>query len=116
MPQKGDSLFRMIGTLGLLLCLAFTQPFQTASPQAKSPMLLGVNYYTPLWHDNERGELGLLPLSIVRWGGNSSDLADNPAALVQRFANETRAINHAEPLYQVSFLYETPGEAAQELQ
>ncbi|HLY25570.1 MAG TPA: hypothetical protein VKQ72_04480 [Aggregatilineales bacterium] len=106
--------FRLLAAVSLL-SLAFTQPSQTAAPQAKTPMLLGVNYYTPLWRDNERALLGFLPLGIVRWGGNSSDTSDNPVGLVQRFVSETRAINHAEPLYQVPFLYETPDEAAQEL-
>ncbi len=106
--------FRLMSVIGLL-CLAFTQSFQTASPQAKTPILLGINYWTIFWRDNERAQLGQLPLGIVRWGGDVSDNGDNQAALVQRFVNEARGANHAEPLYQVPFLYESPDDAAQEL-
>ncbi len=91
-------------------------PPSTPSASPAQPMMLGLNYYGTLWKDNEKALLANLPLSIARWGGNSSDITENPYGLVKRFIDDGHSAHGSVPLYQVPFLFgERPQDEAKQV-
>jgi hypothetical protein len=82
------------------------------TPKVLPSFGIGLNYWAGQWSDAERRQLAQLPLTYVRWGGNESDDHWHDTSAIERFVNETRAINNAEPIYQLPALNTTPERAA----
>jgi hypothetical protein len=96
--------------LTALLCLSLL-PINLNAQSQPASLQLGVNYWAGFWRADETKVLSELPLSLVRWGGNASDVVEQNAIITAVFISSMRN-QHIEPIFQISLLRSTPEKAA----